>query len=327
MKTGIVFSAVVAGTVLASGAAAAQRTLNERVATSPTGTVEVHNVAGSVRVSAWDRNEVQVTGSLGRGAERLELDEQGGGRVVVRVVLPRNAHNVRGSDLEVRVPARKSVTVRAVSADVEVSGVSGAVNAQSVSGKVDVSGSPSDVSAQSRSGNVVLDVESGHAEANSTSGGVTVRGRIRGAVEVASVSGNVNVAASTGEVKASSVSGGVHVAAMTGRAEVSSVSGNIRLTGRRIAGNFHTVSGEIVVRGDLASGGTTSLQSHSGGVELYLGSGADLEVTTFSGEILNEVNARLVRSNASRREQHLVVGGGGPRVTVRTFSGDVKLAR
>lgn len=325
MKTGIVLAAVVAGTLLGAGAAAAQREINERGATSPTGTVEIHNLAGSVRVTAWNRNEIQVTGTLGRGAERLDFEPRGE-RAIVRVVLPRHARNVRGSEIEVRVPARKSVMVRGTSAGVQVEGVTGTVSAHSVSGDVRVAGSPREVSAQSRSGDVTLDVESERVDAGSISGDVSLRGRVRGPVEVSSVSGDVDLAATTGEVKASSVSGSVHVASMTGRAQVSAVSGDIHLTGRRIAGSFQTVSGGIVVRGDLDRGGTTSLQSHSGDVELYLGSGADLEVTTFSGEVYNEVGARLVRSSASRREQQLEVRGGGPRVTVRTFSGDVKLA-
>jgi DUF4097 and DUF4098 domain-containing protein YvlB len=101
----------------------------------------------------------------------------------------------------------------------------------------------------------------------------------------------------------------------------------VHLTGRALHGSFQTVSGGIYVSGDLARDGTTSFNSHSGSIELLLtrGTSAAVDVTTFSGDIVNEVaGARVTRS--SRREQRFTVGGGDARVSIRTFSGSVKLS-
>ncbi|HEU0054566.1 MAG TPA: DUF4097 family beta strand repeat-containing protein, partial [Longimicrobium sp.] len=290
----------------------------------PTGTVEVHNVAGSVRVEGWSRNEVSVTGTLGRGAERVEV-EGSGSRTVVRVVLRRSS-NSGGTDIVVRVPERKSVEVHTVSADVTASGVEGAVSAESVSGEVRVSGRPRSVEVQTRSGTAVVDATTDRVEAQTVSGDLTVTGTVRERVDAEGVSGDVRVTAATGDVHAASVSGNVVVTSMQGRAEVSSVSGDVSVSGRRLSGSFQTVSGTVIVSGDLARDGATEINTHSGSVELRVGSGssAEIDFTTFSGDVVSQLSgARVTRQ--SRREQRIVVGRGEARVTVSTFSGDLKL--
>ena len=71
-------------------------------------------------------------------------------QTVVRVATPRSGNNNRGSEIEVRIPARKTVNVRTVSADVEVREVAGVVEAHSVSGNLALAGSPREVIAESR---------------------------------------------------------------------------------------------------------------------------------------------------------------------------------
>jgi DUF4097 and DUF4098 domain-containing protein YvlB len=155
---------------------------------------------------------------------------------------------------------------------------------------------------------------------------VNVGGAVRDRVQAGAVSGSVRVTGTAGEVHASSVSGGVTVASVQGRAEVSSVSGDISVTGRRLSGSFQTVSGEVRVSGDLARDGTTEVSTHSGDVELRIGAGASAEVefTTFNGDAITQVpGARVTRQG--RREQRIVIGRGEARVSVNTFSGDLKL--
>jgi DUF4097 and DUF4098 domain-containing protein YvlB len=311
--------------LLAAGSAGAQERVDQRKATGATGVVEIHNMAGSVRVVGWGRNEVHVTGTLGRGSERLTVADEGG-RLVVRVANPRSGRNNRGSEIEVRVPVRKTVNVRTVSADVDVREITGVVEARSVSGNLVVNGRPREVIAESQSGNVEFDGQTGHLKASSVSGNVQVGGTVREEVEAASVSGNVTVRAAANGVRATSVSGNVEVGSASGRAEVNSVSGDLRLTGRRLHGAFQTVSGNIFVSGDLARDGTTTFNTHSGDVELRVapGTSAAVDVSTFSGSIVNDVaGARITHSN--RREQRFTMGRGEARVSLRSFSGDVKV--
>lgn len=317
----------------ASGAAA--QTINQSVSTGATGTVEVHAVSGQVRVTGWGRNQVQVTGNLSGGGERVEVEEEGGS-VVVRVTYPRGRHwsgghnNNRGTQLDVRVPARKSVEINVVSANIAVEGVDGSVEAHSVSGGIRVANSRArTVSAHTRSGTVDVTADADRVEAASVSGTVTVAGTVRDRVEANSVSGIVRVTATAGAVEAGSVSGGVEVASMRGRAEVHSVSGDVRVTGRNLSGSFQTVSGEITISGDLARGGNLELTTHSGDVVLMLpgGTSAEVDFTTFSGGIEADYPGARVERQSRREARVLIGGGGGTRVRAQTFSGDVRLER
>ncbi|MDQ1345856.1 MAG: hypothetical protein QG586_1387, partial [Pseudomonadota bacterium] len=61
--------------------------IDKRTAADPAGTVEISNMAGSVVVTGWDRNEVEVTGELGKGTERLEFTKSD--KVTrIKVILP-----------------------------------------------------------------------------------------------------------------------------------------------------------------------------------------------------------------------------------------------
>lgn len=317
------FAAVALATL--TTAAGAQQRVDERMRTSASGPVEIVNVAGSVRVVGWSRNEVAVTGTAGRGTERVEIAEEGG-RTVVRVVLPRRGRNVDGSELEVRVPERRDLLVRTTSADATVGGVEGAVEVRSVSGEVRVDGRPRSVAARSRSGEVTLQVTSERAAVETTSGEIRVRGALRRALEARSVSGDVTLSATTPEARVETVSGEIRLEGVTGRTDAKTVSGDMVVRGRGLQGEFRSVSGDIRLDGDLDPAGTTTVNSHSGDVVLAMGGtrAADVSVATFSGEVDNGLaNAQVTRSGD--REWRLRTGRGGARVSVRTFSGDVRL--
>jgi hypothetical protein len=324
MKPGLIYIAALAALITAP--ACAQQRVDERRPTAASGTVDVTLLSGSVRVVAWGRNEVQVTGELGRGADRLEIRSEGD-RTYVQVVVPRGTRNLGSSDLEVRIPARKSLVVRTTSADAEVQGILGGANVTTVSGDVRVAGRPASVDVTTRSGEAWVDVATSRVRVLSVSGDVEVRGEVRAEVEAQTVSGEISVPARAGSLRAQSVSGSVTAPSVGGRAEVQTVSGDISVQGARLRGSFGSVSGGVLVSGTLERGGTTTLNSHSGDVELRLarGSGAEVEFTTFSGDMELAISgARVTRT--SQREREVLVGQGGARVEVRTFSGSVKLA-
>ncbi|HET7321662.1 MAG TPA: DUF4097 family beta strand repeat-containing protein, partial [Longimicrobiaceae bacterium] len=199
-----------AALLLGVATANAQQAVDRTVPTSATGSVSVWNLAGRVTVKGWDRQEIRVTGQLGRGTERLDITG-GAADTDIRVVIPRNAHNVQGSELEIHVPAGKAVTVHGTSADVEVDGVAGEVNARSTSGDVRVSGSPATVDAGSTSGDVEVHASTRSIRAHSVSGDVQVSGSARESVSAESVSGDVTVSAPTQDMLVKSVSGDLNV--------------------------------------------------------------------------------------------------------------------
>jgi DUF4097 and DUF4098 domain-containing protein YvlB len=328
-RTALLLTAALA---LGSGHAAAQQRIDQTIPTAAGGEVEIVNTAGNVRVVGWNRNEIRITGTLGQGSERLDVSG-GRERTEIRVIIPRGARNVRGTDLEVRVPAGKSVTVRGTSADVSVREVTGPVTARSTSGDVTVTGSPSEVTAGSTSGDVVVEgTNARRVRASSTSGDVRVRGQVRESVNVESVSGDLTVQASTPEVRAKTVSGDMLLQGVSGRVSASTVSGDTRIRDSRIQfGSFESVSGNLRFEGDLPRGAAFNIQSHSGDIELHLPAGvsSDFEARTFSGQIVTDFAATLQPSarGGREREMRFTVGAGGGMVSLRTFSGNVKLLR
>ncbi len=283
--------------MLAAAAAAlpavAQQRVDERKPAARDGAVEIHNVAGAVRVVGWDQAEVAVTGTLGKGTERLEFTA-GERRTVVRVVLPHDAHHVDGSEIEVKVPLGSSLEVDTVSANIEVDKVSGELELESVSGDVTAGGEPKRFAAKT-------------------------------------VSGDVRITATSAPGRAKSVSGQVKLTGVTGDVEAGSVSGTISVAGDGVARlDLETTSGDIRVDAGLAKDARLDAKTVSGTVELRLpaATAADFDVTTFSGEITNEFGPAAKRTSeyGPGRELSFSTGGGG-RIVAKSFSGNVHLRK
>jgi len=285
---------VMAAGLVAAASALAQQQVSEKRPASRDGLVEVHNVSGSVKVLGWDRDEVEVTGTLGRGTDRLEFTGSGS-TTRIKVVLPQHSHNVDGSDLEVHVPAGSRVEVNTVSATIDADKVTGPLRLESVSGGIAAAGNPREVEAKT-------------------------------------VSGEVSVSAVAAPVRARSVSGELTLTGLTGRVDASSVSGKVVVKGTRFTeAELETTSGDIRFDGDLAKDASLRAKSMSGTVELALpaDAAADYEVSTFSGSIANELGPEAKRTSeyGPGRELSFSTGGGGARVAVSSFSGSVRLRK
>ncbi len=260
---------------------------------APGGRVEISNVAGSVRVIGWDRDQVQVDATLGQGVEELVV-ERSGDTVEIEVRPARRSRWAASARLEVRVPRGSELEVDTVSAGVEVAEVAGRVKAESVSGSVEVAGGPAAVDVETVSGSIEADVQTGRVAVETVSGSVKLSGTI-GEVEIETVSGRIGVAS-----------------AALRRAELSTNSGRIGL------------AGALEGRAQIRAG------SHSGSIELALpaSTSARFEVSTFSGRIDNQLGPPPKKTRyGPGKELEFALGGGEARVTVETFSGSVTLRR
>ncbi len=114
------------------------------------------NTAGSVVVTAWPRNEVEVTGTLGTGTERLEFSSVDK-FTRVKVILPEAVEPRRRTDLVIKVPAGSSAVRSTPSAPTCASqGVRGSQRLQSVSGDVQAEAAAEDVECKTVSGDVTV---------------------------------------------------------------------------------------------------------------------------------------------------------------------------
>lgn len=278
--------------LVTAGAALADTAVDETRALAPDGRVQVENVSGRIEVEAWDRAEVQVSGTLGDSVEELEIS---GSENSLRVIVHNRQSRGRGpddTDLVLRVPAGASLGAVAVSADVEVRGLAGGeVNVSSVSGDVTVD------AAASR-------------------------------VDLASVSGDVNFTGETPRLRAENVSGELILLGLDGEIEVSTVSGDVRLEAGRVErGRFESVSGDLDLVLEVADGGRLTLESMSGDAVLRLPDGqqGEFEAQTFSGSIDADFGAvNRPKYGPGERLSHRA-GSNGATIRLNSFSGDIEI--
>ena len=118
----------------------------------------------------------------------------------------------------------------------------------------------------------------------------------------------------------------VTVEDVQGRHTVQTFSGDLRLWKMSGPVRAKTFSGTIHLE-STSTGDDLDLDTFSGDVELRLPptAGADVEFNSFSGGIDSDLPLTLV--SQSRRNLRATLNGGGADVRVKTFSGDVRLAR
>jgi DUF4097 and DUF4098 domain-containing protein YvlB len=280
---------------LAAGPVALAGTpIEERAPADPAGQVEVSNTAGSVVITTWPRNEVEVTGTLGEGTERLEFSSSGK-LTRVKVVLPRQSSRVQGTELVLKVPAGSGLAVNTVSADVSAAGVRGSQRLLSVSGNIRTEAAAEDVECKTVSGNVK----------------VTGSGQ-PGLLTVTTVSGDADLSRVAGEVNGNTVSGSFAVA-----------------MGDTTRSRLRSTSGDLGLRGRLAPDARIDFESISGNVRLDLEGpvGAEFDVSSFNGDIRNCFGPQPVRTSeyAPGRELRFREGAGTGRVRIKTLNGDISV--
>ncbi|HPF35684.1 MAG TPA: DUF4097 family beta strand repeat-containing protein [Candidatus Krumholzibacteria bacterium] len=283
--------------LLAAAPALAGRTpIDETRKVDGDAVVRVDNLAGSITVTGWDKNEVQIRGELDEKADELRIDG-GGDHLDIEVVYPKKKNlNIReGSVLTLRVPHGCSLELQGVSSDVEVRDLRGTIQSSTVSGDVQIHGKPAAVKIASVSGEVTVEAESDEVSIESVSGRIEVRGARR-SLEINLVSGDADVQA--GELE--------------------------RL-------RFNAVSGDLDLRADPARNADWELDCHSGELTLELPGGldADFDINLFSGDLHNDFGPKAERTSkfAPGKELRFTAGKGGARVEINTFSGDVRLVK
>jgi hypothetical protein len=290
-------NAVLATAILAamSPAAIAQQTINKTVKVAADVTVEVSNVQGTVEVSAWDRNEVELVAELESSKDELEFEATDRN---VRIEVDRPEGKYRHSEeadanLTLRVPRGARVEIDTVSADISVTNVRGEQSLQSVSGEVQTQAFDARVTASSVSGEVIVAGNGG-----------------KGAVHTENVSGGTTVTGVRGDYHGEVVSGEIRAVVAAARSlEISSVSG------------------DLDVQADLAPDARVEMGSVSGALRLRLKPpvNAEFDIESFSGDIENcfGQKARDTSKYTPGSELSFTQGNGGARVEIETLSGTI----
>lgn len=265
--------------------------INESREVDSNALIRVSNVKGSISVSGWSRNEVRITGELGRGSEKLDIRGDGQ-HLEIEVKLPRNARNIEESELELMVPEGASLELEGVSADIDVKDVGGErVYVNTVSGEADVSTTAREVEVRTVSGDAQLESDSLRTTLNTVSGDLTASGPV-GELDITTVSGDV-------ELRASDLS----------------------------RARFETVSGDLELDVSLAKNARIQVESLSGDLDLFLPEDhtASCEAQSFSGNIRSDFGQVTNEKYGPKKSLDYQVGDGDGRIRIESFSGDVRI--
>jgi hypothetical protein len=288
---------------VAAPAAWAATPINETRPLDPRGRIEIENLKGRIQIRTWNKPEVHIGGSLGKGVEKLVI-EGDEGDLTVRVEYPKRSSGWGGdnktepTDLILNVPVLADLDIESVSADVDVVGIAGtSLDIDAVSGDVTVAGAPQEASIESVSGDLNLTLNSREVSAESVSGDIFLQGRMDGEMHVETVSGQID-ANSKGQrlrqVSVGTVSGDADVRVVLDRA------GNLKA---------ETVSGDLKIRLPKSLSARATGESFSG----------DLSATGLSE---SEIERPKYGPGSSFEHRY---GNGDGVIRIETFSGDAAL--
>jgi hypothetical protein len=263
--------------------------------------VSVRNIAGTVSITAWDRNEVEVTGRLGDGTKPLAIT--GSNDELEIKVQPQSGSGLFnwGGDsrmapttLELHVPRAASLAVNVISAPLVIDGLDG--------GKIEV---------------------------NAVSGKVRINARTP-SLSVDNVSGGIELAGRAEKAELQTVSGDILAPSLGGEAELQTISGHIRASGgpwRKLT--LSTVSGDVQLNGGITHDGSLDIDSMSGDIQLQLPStsSATLHASSFSGDLRSDFGAPKESDHGPGSSLQTTIGDGHGKINIETFSGDLRVRR
>jgi len=195
-------------------------------------------------------------------------------------------------DYEITVPAETTLRTRSGSGDQTVEGIHGNADLQTGSGDMRLAGLTGAIHLQTGSGNVRAHDISGSVRGGAGSGDIEVDERSSGDIDLHTGSGNVTV--------------------------------------RGIQGAFRADAGSGDITAEGKQSGAWEIRTGSGNVHVRLPSNSafDADISTSSGTIDVDSPIEMTvqgRVQESRKTIHGKVRGGGPLLSVRTGSGDIRI--
>lgn len=287
---------VLAAWLLSAPIGAGADPFEQTFAVEPDVRVEIEVLSGRIELRGIDANEVRVRA---KGGIEVEGSRR---RVTLRAPSRRGWRGwSRPAEVELHVelPRRSRIRVRSVNGSIRAEDVEGELSLHAANGKIEVRGAPREAYLETMTSAIEFE----------GAGSPVVARTLNGEIDLKGVAGDV---------------------------EVHSVTGRIRVQGDAIErAELRTMTGEIELDASLAEGARVQARSYSGPVRLRLpaGSSARFDVQSFSGEVASafapqpgegERHGARWRYDAGR---HLTfaVGDGDARISIESFSGDVKI--
>lgn len=266
------------------------------------GQLELNNINGSVEISGWDRDSIDVSGTK-YASEQAALHDinvkvsANGNRANVVVDMPRTHwHGSRGVRFHVRVP-RKIMLERAetTNGSVTAEDLEGGGRIRSTNGKLTLARLTGDYDVQTTNGSIQLDDCAGFEKAETTNG--AIRGRIKdGAIQAQSTNGTLDLA--------------VEKPTDSKPMRLSTTNGSLTLA----LAEFHANP----INAETSHGSVT--------LRLPNDTNANLEAETSMASISNDLSL----SSVEERSKHSLrgrLGNGGPSISASTSMGSIRIQR
>jgi hypothetical protein len=274
-----------------------------------------------VKTAGTDKVEIEVTREPGRGAPSDILEKhvvtfnQEGNDVVVdaKMTGPKTSGWFRGNNLKVHyavtVPAKYDVNLKSAGGSISVKDLEGEARSQ-------------------------------------TSGGSLKFGQIKGMVHGDTSGGSINVAGATQDVDVHTSGGSISIGDVGGSVVAETSGGSIRIGDVKGAVKADTSGGSIEVNGAAGpvlaqtSGGPIratitkqptgpcTFETSGGGIEVKMASDVaiDLDAHTSGGSVSTEFPV-TVAGELKKNHLRSKVNGGGPKVTLGTSGGSIRIKK
>ncbi len=270
---------------------------------SATGRLTLENYNGSVEITAWDQDKVEIRGSKYANSKeqlaevRVEARAAAPDLVTVRTLPPSEKRGNTGARFTIRLP-RRAVLERIATSN----------------------------------GAVRLDGMDGTGRVQTSNGTIRV-GEHRGSLDLTTSNGAIEIRKMMGPVTARTSNGRVTVDEMLGALDAATSNGAITATVIETPGDrplrFATTNGsiDVTLRQPLRS--ELRAQTSNGGVTLRMPAdlNARVSASTSNSSITNEFPLAGSDASVTKRKVEGRIGNGGPLVDISTSNGSIRLLR
>ena len=266
---------------------------------------------GKVEVETWDRDAADVMVERADELESLEFDEQEGTITVRARKKERGIFGWFRSDdaplFQITVPRRFDLDLKTAGGKIDIADIDGEVVARTAGGSLEIGEVAGSVHGRTAGGSISIADATGAVDVG-TSGGTIRLGRVGGPVHARTTGGSIHVDDAQGSVSARTTGGSIRLGEVGGTLDAKTTGGSVRAT---------------LVR---QPEGESSLRTTGGSIDLALAEDIKLTVDarTTGGGVSSDLPASAPVSE-SKSALVSAVNGGGPKLTLRTTGGSIRL--
>lgn len=266
---------------------------------------------GKVEVDTWDRDAADVVVERTDKFESLEFDEQKGTITVRARKKDRGIFGWFRSDdaplFRITVPRRFDLDLTTAGAKIDIADIHGEIAARTAGGSLAIGEVGGSVHGRTAGGSIRIADATGAVDVG-TSGGTIRIGRVVGPVHARTTGGSIHVDDAQGSVSAHTTGGSIRLGEVGGTLDAKTTGGSIRATLAR------------------QPEGDSRLRTTGGSIDLAVSEdiGVDIDARTTGGRVSSDLDAA---APVSQSKSALVseVNGGGPKLTLRTTGGSIRL--